>query len=80
MRIRAVVVMVAKPGVVLGALWAGSACTHAGGHLMVDAPKLMPYQPPDADELAGIEPADDGDEAASPGPGSAQNPQQTPRK
>lgn len=49
----------------------GAACTHAGGRLMVDAPKLLPFQPPDADEIAGVDP--DADEAAPPA-GSAQNP------
>lgn len=72
--------MVVNSVVVVGALGAGSACTHAGGSLAVDAPKLMTYQAPDADELAGVEPADEADEAPSPGKGSAQNPQQTPRK
>jgi len=65
---------------VLSALGGASACTHAGGSLPVDAPRLMAYQAPDADELAGVEPADDADEAPSPAKGSAQNPQATPRK
>jgi len=54
----------------LAAMSAG-ACTHAGGQLMVDAPKLLPYQPPDIDEITGID--SDADEPA-PGPASAQNP------
>jgi hypothetical protein len=43
---------------------------------MVDSPKLIQYQPPDVDEITGI----DSDEAASatpaatPAPGSAQAP------
>jgi hypothetical protein len=75
MQIRALVLV----GVLLDAWGATSGCTHAGGTLAVDAPRLLPYQAPDADEIAGTEPADDADEAPSPGPGSAQNPQQTPR-
>ena len=39
---------------------------------MVDVPKLLPYQPPDADEIAGVD--SDEDEAAAPAQGSAQNP------
>lgn len=38
---------------------------------MVDVPKLLPYQPPDADEIARVDP--DEEEAAPPA-GSAQNP------
>jgi len=45
---------------------------------MVDAPKLLPYQPPDVNEITGIEPPDDADDAPAPAP--AQNPQQPPRK
>jgi len=47
---------------------------------MVDAPKLLPYHAPDVDEITGIEPPDESDEAAGTGSGSAQNPQQPPRK
>ena len=39
---------------------------------MVDVPKLLPYQPPDADEIAGVDP--DAEEPAAPAAGSAQNP------
>jgi hypothetical protein len=39
---------------------------------MVDVPKLLPYQPPDADEIAGVDP--DAEETAAPPAGSAQNP------
>jgi hypothetical protein len=59
------------------ALFAGSACSHASASLMVDAPKLMSYQKPDIDEITGI---DSSDQPEEPGPGSAQNPQQRPRK
>jgi hypothetical protein len=48
-------------------------CTHAGGKLMVDAPKMLPYQAPDIDEITGIDP-DAPDEAPPPGAGSAQKP------
>jgi len=56
---------------VLAAMAAAAACTHAGGKLMVDVPKLLPYQPPDADEIAGVDP--DAEEATPPAE-SAQNP------
>ncbi|HEY0990679.1 MAG TPA: hypothetical protein VGD80_26685 [Kofleriaceae bacterium] len=53
----------------LAAMAAAAACTHAGGKLMVDVPKLLPYQPPDADEIAGI---DSDEDAPGTGSGSAQ--------
>jgi len=56
----------------LVALSTGTACTHAGGKLMVDAPKMLPYQAPDVDEITGIDSSDDA-EAAEKAP--AQNPQ-----
>ena len=62
---------IARVALLLAAVSAGAACTHAGGKLMVDVPKLLPYQPPDADEIAGVDP--DEEEAAPPA-GSAQNP------
>jgi hypothetical protein len=54
------------------ALSTGTACTHAGGKLMVDAPKMLPYQAPDIDEITGI---DSSDEAEAPATAPAQNPQ-----
>lgn len=39
---------------------------------MVDAPKMLPYQAPDVDEITGIDSSDDA-EAAEKAP--AQNPQ-----
>jgi hypothetical protein len=50
---------------------AGAGCTHPGGKLMVDAPKLVPYVAPDIDEITGI---DSSDEPEDPGAGSAQSP------
>lgn len=46
---------------------------------MVDAPKLLPYQAPDIDEITGIESPDEPD-AAGAGVGSAQNQQRAPHK
>lgn len=74
MRIRASVSAIVRVAALLAACLAGAACTSgAGGRLMVDAPKLVPYQPPDIDEITGI----DSEEAeeAEPASGSAQNPQ-----
>jgi hypothetical protein len=68
------------------ALSTGVACSHASGSLMVDSPRLLPYQPPDIDELTGIDSSEDSEDAkgaqgsAGDSSGSAQNPQQTPRK
>src|SRR5262249_48114678 len=55
----------------------GAAWTHASPNLMVGAPKLLPYQAPDIDDITGID-SDDAD--AAPAPGSAQNPQQASHK
>jgi hypothetical protein len=52
-------------------------CTHAGGKLMVDAPKMLPYQAPDIDDITGIDSSDTPDEAATP---PAANPAQKPHK
>jgi hypothetical protein len=67
MRIRALVLT----ATVIVATAAG-ACTHPGGKLPVDAPKMLPYQKPDIDEITGI---DSSEEAEAPAAGSAQNPQ-----
>lgn len=48
------------------------ACTHAGGKVPVDQPKMLPYQAPDIDEITGI---DSDDEAEAPAAAPAQNPQ-----
>jgi len=54
------------------AFWASAGCTHPGGKLPVDAPKLLPYVAPDIDEITGIDESDAAAEAA--GTGSAQAP------
>jgi hypothetical protein len=72
MRIPASIQTIARVALLLAAVSAGAACTHAGGKLMVDVPKLLPYQPPDIDEITGVE--SDEDKAPAPGSGSAQNP------
>jgi hypothetical protein len=80
MRIRASVVITAvRAAAPLIAVIAGVACSHPSAYLVVDAPKqlLLPYQPPDIDELTGIESPEEPEDA---GAGSAQNPQQAPRK
>jgi hypothetical protein len=70
MQIRASLLTIARAAALLAAAAAAGACTHASANLMVDAPKMLPYQAPDADEIAGVESDDD----AAPGPGSAQPP------
>jgi len=48
---------------------------------MVDAPKLMPYQAPDIDDITGIESSDEAAEAAKPaGESSANSQAQSPHK
>lgn len=54
-----------------------AACGGArAGRIMADTP-VLPYQAPDADELAGIDPdaEPDATESTPAGSGSAQNPQ-----
>jgi hypothetical protein len=68
MRIRASLLTTA----LLIAISSGAACTHAGGKLMVDAPKMLPYQAPDIDEITGIDSSDTPDEGQAPS--SAQKP------
>jgi hypothetical protein len=62
--------MMARAGALVGAM-AAAGCTHAGGRLMVDSPKMLPYQAPDADEIAGVD-TDEAEEGAGAGSGSAQ--------
>jgi hypothetical protein len=73
MRIPASIPAIARVAALLAAMSAAAACTHAGGKLMVDSPKLLPYQPPDIDEITGIDSSEEA-EAPAPGAGSAQNP------
>jgi hypothetical protein len=70
MRIRASILATA----LLIALSTGGACSHAGGKLMVDAPKMLPYQPPDIDEITGIDSSATPDEPAPAGQSPAQKP------
>jgi hypothetical protein len=72
MRISASIHAIARVAAVLAVTAAATACTHAGGRLMVDVPKLLPYQPPDTDEIAGVDA--DAEDTATPPAGSAQNP------
>lgn len=72
MRIPASIQAIARVAAVLAAMAAAAGCTSAGGKLMVDAPKLLPYQPPDIDEITGI---DSEEEEPAPAADSAQNPQ-----
>lgn len=72
MRNRALLLTIARAAALLGVVWTAGACTHPSANLMVDSPRLLPYQAPDIDEITGIE-SDDAD-APAPGPGSAQAP------
>ncbi len=51
-------------------MWTAGACTHASANLPVDAPRLMQYQPPDIDEITGID-SDDTDQGTHKGPAQA---------
>jgi uncharacterized lipoprotein YajG len=62
MRIRASFMTLVELAVVAG-LATGAGCSHASAKLMVDAPKMLPYQAPDIDEITGID-SSDTDEAA----------------
>jgi len=67
---RATLLTIARAVALLGAISAGG-CTHASARLAVDAPRLLPYQPPDIDEITGID-SDEEDAKAGAGSGSAQ--------
>jgi hypothetical protein len=75
MRIRASIRTIASLAAVLTAVLAAGACTSPGGKLMVDAPKLVPYQPPDIDEITGIDSSEEAEADAAPAADSAQKPQ-----
>lgn len=64
---------IARGVALLGAIASGGACTHASAKLEVDVPRILPYQPPDIDEITGID-SDDADDTPAPGTGSAQSP------
>ena len=72
MRNRALLPTAARAGALMCMMWTAGACTHASANLPVDAPKLMQYQPPDIDEITGID-SDDADQAGAHA-GSAQAP------
>jgi hypothetical protein len=73
MRIRASLLTIARTAALVGVVGAAGGCTHASANLMVDAPRMLPYQAPDIDEITGI---DSSDEPAESGarPESAQTP------
>jgi len=75
MRIRAGFLTIATLG---AGLAAAAGCTHAGGKLMVDAPKMLPYQAPDIDEITGIDSSETPDETSAPA--GAPAPAPAPRK
>ena len=66
--------MIAKVVALLCAISAG-ACTGPSGRLAVDIaqPHVLPYQPPDIDDITGID-SDDDEDAKPAGAGSAQKP------
>jgi hypothetical protein len=72
MRNRALLLTAARVAGVMCMMWTAGACTHASANLMVDAPRLIQYQPPDIDDITGIDP-DDANQAG-PQAGSAQAP------
>ena len=71
MRNRALLPIAARAGALLCMMWAIGACTHASANLMVDVPRMLPYQAPDIDEITGID-SDDAGQATGTGSGSAQ--------
>jgi len=73
MRIRASRGTITSAAALLAAIWAAGGCTHAGGKLMVDAPKLQSFQKPDIDDITGID-SDEPDEGTTAGSSSAKTP------
>ena|SRR6185503_16148532 len=74
MRTRASISLIAKAVALLCAISA-SGCTGPSGRLAVDIaqPHVLPYQPPDIDDITGID-SDDEEDAKGAGTGSAQKP------
>ena len=58
MRTRSLLLTVARVGGLMCMMWTAGACTHASANLMVDSPRLLKYEPPDIDEITGIDPDD----------------------
>lgn len=73
MRIRGSIGTITSATALLAAIWASAGCTHAGGKLPVDAPKLQAFQKPDIDEITGNDP-DEPDEGTTAGSNSAKTP------
>lgn len=71
MQIRALLLTIARAAGLAGAISTTAACTHASANLIVDVPRILPYQAPDIDEITGID-SDDADQATGTGSGSAQ--------
>jgi len=76
MRIRASIL---TTGLLL-ALSTVSACSHAGGKLMVDAPRMLPYQAPDIDEITGIDSSEEAEAPEAPAAPAPAAPAQNPQK
>jgi hypothetical protein len=75
MRIPGSIVTSAKlAALLLAVMAAGGGCTHAGGKLPVDAPKMLPYQPPDVDEITGVDSSEESEQPAEAEKSSAQKP------
>ncbi|HEY0476774.1 MAG TPA: hypothetical protein VGD37_04580 [Kofleriaceae bacterium] len=72
MQIRALLLTIARAAAAAGVVATTGACTHASANLMVDVPRILPYQAPDIDEITGIDP-DEAEDAGTPS-GSAQTP------
>ena len=72
------VMTAARVGGLMCMIWTAGACTHASASLMVDSPKLIQYQPPDIDEITGIDPDDAEQDGARAG--SAQAPAPAPHR
>jgi len=73
MRIRASRGTFTSAAALLAAIGAAGGCTHPGGKLMVDAPKLQSFQKPDIDEITGID-SDEPDEGTTAGSAKAPTP------
>lgn len=72
MQIRASLLTVVRAAGLAGVIATTAACTHASANLMVDVPRILPYQPPDIDDITGID-SDEADAAPGTGSGSAQS-------
>jgi hypothetical protein len=74
MRIRAAFVSAGMLAAMTAMAGLAGGCTHAGGNVPVDSPKMMPYQAPDIDDITGIDSSEEESAPATPAPATPEKP------